>query len=223
MEEIQLVREHAHLILTLDGERWLLDTGSPVSFGNRSELSFCGEVFPIPRAYMGMDMTTISDLIHLPCTGLLGVDILNRFDVVFDLPGNRMLMARDIPEFSGEKIPLELAMGAPVINVKIGQTAWRMAFDTGAQVSYFEDEAITKFPPAGRFVDFFPGIGSFTVDTYQVGLLVGTREYHLRCGSLPALLGMALSFLNVDGVLGNEICSTARIGYFPKRELLVIN
>lgn len=222
MEEYSLIKEHSHLFIMHEGERWLLDTGSPVSFGNREKLAVSGVEFQIPRSYMGLDINSVSSLIDLPCEGLLGVDFLNRFDAVFDLPGGRMAFSDGRLDLEGERVPLEFAMGVPVIDVKIHNTSWRMALDTGAQVSYYEDERISTFPPAGQFVDFFPGIGSFTVDTYLVKLQVGRSEYQQRCGSLPGLLGMAQGLLNVDGVLGNEIFSSAKVGYFPKREQLVI-
>jgi hypothetical protein len=222
MEDYQLVKEHSHLFLMLDGERWLLDTGSPVSFGNREKIAISGVDFQIPHGYMGMNIESVSNLINVSCRGLLGVDILNNFDVIFDLPCSRMTLSGGKLDLEGARIPLEFSMGVPVIDVKIHNTSWRMVFDSGAQVSYYEDERIRTFPPAGQFVDFFPGIGGFTVDAYHVRMQIGTTEYQLSCGSLPGLLGMALGLLNVDGVLGNEICSTNRIGYFPKREQLVI-
>jgi len=222
MEEFQLVKDSDHLFVTLAGERWLVDTGSPVSFGNIDHVTILGDDFRIARDYMGMKIEMITDLVRVPCAGLIGVDILNRYDVIFDLPGSRLVFSSQELKLAGETLLLEKFMGVPVINVNISGTSWRMAFDTGAQVSYYEDEKIRTFPPAGQFVDFFPGIGNFTVDAYQVRVQIGSKEYQLRCGSLPKMLGSMLNLMNVDGVLGNEICASAKIGYFPNRERFVI-
>ncbi len=49
-----------HLFAEIAGERWLFDTGAPLSFGEVRELSLVGERFSLGQAYVGLDAETLS-------------------------------------------------------------------------------------------------------------------------------------------------------------------
>ena len=40
-------------------------------------------------------------------------------------------------------------MGIPIVTAQIGGRAYRMFFDTGAQISYLQSDALKTFPAAG--------------------------------------------------------------------------
>ena len=42
----------------------------------------------------------------------------------------------------------------------------RMFFDTGAQISYLQDDVLDTFPSAGPVTDFYPGVGQFQTETH---------------------------------------------------------
>jgi hypothetical protein len=97
-----------------------------------------------------------------------------------------------------------------------------MFFDTGAQISYFQHEALASFPGAGRLKDFYPGFGEFETDTHDVEVTLGGTECHLRFGRLPDFVGMTLLMAGAGGIVGNEVVKNRRVGYFPRRHLLVL-
>ena len=97
-----------------------------------------------------------------------------------------------------------------------------MFFDTGAQISYFQDEEVMgAFPNAGTMEDFYPGFGRFQTDTRNVDLLFGGEAFTLRCGTLPGLLGMSLVIGGASGILGNIVLQDRVVGYFPRRKKLL--
>ena len=82
--------------------------------------------------------------------GFFGMDILGRFDLLFDVPGGRFCsLERTVGGHGGSRVVLTEVMGIPILDVIIARTEHRMFFDTGAQVSYFEDDSIADFPAAG--------------------------------------------------------------------------
>lgn len=97
-----------------------------------------------------------------------------------------------------------------------------MFFDSGAQISYFQDESLTTFPSAGTITDFYPGFGQFQTETHLVDLILEEARYTLRCGALPGLLGMTLLMANTEGIIGNEILLNHTVGFFPRRQQLVL-
>jgi len=47
-------------------------------------------------------------------------------------------------------------------------------------------------------------------------------SYPLQTGELPSLIGMSLSLAGAEGIIGNEIMTNRRIGYFPRRSSILI-
>ena len=97
-----------------------------------------------------------------------------------------------------------------------------MFFDTGAQISYLQDEMLSSFPNAGEMTDFYPGIGQFQTNTHNINLVAGESTFTVRSGRLPDLLGMTLMMAGTQGILGNQILYDRRVGYFPRRKKLVL-
>ena len=113
-------------------------------------------------------------------------------------------------------------MEIPIITASVSGREFKMFLDTGAQVSYLQDEIIESFPKSDSMTDFFPGFGTFDTETYLVDMGLGCLQFSLRCGTLPLMLGMTLMMGGTEGVLGNDIFRDKKVGYFPRRRLLVI-
>ena len=84
MNTLPLELRDGHVYVELGGELWLLDTGAPTSFGTLRSLSIAGEQFKLGTSYLGLTATTLSQFVGVPCAGLLGADVLGRFDHIFD-------------------------------------------------------------------------------------------------------------------------------------------
>lgn len=113
-------------------------------------------------------------------------------------------------------------MGIPILSAQIGSSDYRMFFDTGAQISYLQDDSLAGFPAAGQVTDFYPGVGQFQTETHTVDVRVGASSLSVRCGSLPGLPGMTLMMAGTQGILGNQILHGRKVGYFPRRKLLIL-
>ncbi|MGD9975152.1 MAG: hypothetical protein AB7S77_18985 [Desulfatirhabdiaceae bacterium] len=152
-------------------------------------------------------------------SGILGADIVNQFDVLIDCPIGSIFFSTESMEYNGDDIATDEFMGIPLIEATIAGVSRRMFFDTGAQISYLQDESISGFPPMGSMTDFYPGFGQFETETFRVEFQIGKDTFSLRCGTLPDLLGMTLMMADADGIIGNEILrnsvlTPAEIEYF---------
>jgi hypothetical protein len=219
MKTIPLIHRNSHLFIELDDGLWLHDTGAPSSFGTRQSLELLGINFPIDKSYMGQDAAFLSEAVGVDCKGLLGADVLSAFDQILDVPGGCLTLSTDELEHSGETLLIEDFMGIPILSVNVAGEPFRMFFDTGAQVSYLQDDLLETFPSAGLLEDFYPGFGKFETDTHTVPFTLGPETHALRCGQLPGLLGMSLMMADVQGILGNAILENRTVGYFPRRNL----
>lgn len=222
MSSLPLKQLNGHLFFELDGELWLLDTGAPTSFGTAGTLLIAGEQFKLGSNYLGLTATTLSGFVGVQCVGLLGNDVWGRFDLVFDTTSGQLVVSTDELKLSGQRVRLDEIMGIPILTAQVRGRDCRMFFDTGAQISYFQDDSLADFPPAAPVSDFYPGFGQFQTETHQVDVTIGGAAFTLRCGRLPGLLGATLMMAGTEGIIGNQILSNRIVGYFLRRRMLVL-
>jgi len=96
--------------------------------------------------------------------------------------------------------------------VKLEDGMW--LFDTGAQISYFQDDSLAAFPAAGSITDFYPDVGQFQTDIHQVEVTPGETSFMLSCGILPGLLGATLMMAGTQGI---QVLTNRIVGYFSRR------
>ena len=213
MQQLRLGLRSGHLIASLSNGDWLLDTGSPTSFGGESEIELDDRRFTIAADYFGLNSAALSELVGEPLAGLIGTDVLSQLDLQIDIEAESMTASLQPIELAGIGIELEEFMGVSILRIQSGEGEHRMFFDTGAQISYFQNDGLESFRSAGKVQDFFPGMVPFSI---------GPLAFEFRCGRLPDLLGLTLMMAGVEGIVGNEICAGRKIGYFPRRQLLVL-
>ena len=222
MKQYSLSLQNGHIYLKLDAGYWLFDTGAPNSFGSEPSIAIEGVDIGISSSYMGMDLSTLQQSLGIECKGLLGADVLSEFDFLLDLQDEVAIISKGQIQHDGIDTTMEEFMGIPIVSVIIEEQPFNMFFDTGAQISYLQDDLLETFPEVGTFRDFYPGFGEFDTDTYQVGLAIEGLDFSLKCGKLPLLLGMTLAMGETHGIVGNEILRTRKIGYFPRRGLITL-
>jgi len=220
MSIFPLQKINGHLFIELDGQLWLLDTGAPLSFGSVLDFSLEGERFELKSTYLGLTPETLSSFVGVETTGLLGTDILNSFDIILNGLENSIIISLSPLDHQGQVVKLDQFLGIPILSATINGNEYRMFFDTGAQISYFQDDALTTFPPAGQMTDYYPGYGQFQTDTHNVEFQIAGSSFILRCGSLPDLLGLTLMMADTQGIIGNQIIQDHIVGYFPRRQEL---
>ncbi len=222
MQELPIHFLEGHLFLELDGDLWLYDTGAPASFGEPDAISLLDTRYAVDDEYMGLTARALSDSTGVQCAGLLGTDILTRFDHIIDCDEKTVAITSGDFECCGKALPLSSFMGIPVLTARIAGQEYRMFFDTGAQFSYFQDESLSDFPACGKVTDFYPGFGLLETDTHLVDVCLDDVAFTLRCGALPGVLGAALMMADTRGIIGNQILLGHVTGYFPRRNLLCL-
>ncbi len=220
MTTLPLVFKDGHLFVELDENLWLFDSGAPTSFGAGTSIEIAGEQFRVAKSYFGLSEATLSSFVGVPCAGLLGADVLGHFDHLLDAAGGTLTISKTELQHGGQAVRLSEFMGIPMLKAQIADAEYRMFFDTGAQISYFQESLISQFPPAGTITDFYLGIGQFESETYHVPLTLSSIAFTVRCGTLPGLLGMTLAMAGTQGLIGNEILLNRTVGFFPRRSAL---
>jgi hypothetical protein len=222
MYELPLHFRSGRLFVEQDGELWLLDTGAPCGFGHTGTITFAGGSFSLASDYLGLAAEALSRFTGVRCVGLLGADVLGRFDHILDVPNGTLVVSPDELTHDGHHVELTEFIGIPILDARVGDETCRMFFDTGAQFSYFQGDSLKSFPQSGMVTDFYPGVGRFDTQTLSVPVMIGGVSLPLRCGRLPELLGLTLMMAGTRGIVGNEILMERRVGYFPRRRGMVV-
>jgi len=97
----------------IDNKKWLIDTGSPVSFGEKDSLSICNEIFKIDNIYGALNAKEFTSHIGLEVTGLIGVDILNTFDILFSINKYKITFSKNSINLEGDILPIDSFIGIP--------------------------------------------------------------------------------------------------------------
>ena len=218
---------NSHLFIVLDNQRWLLDTGSPVSFGEDSGLVFCGRGFQLARSAMQVTAKDVSRLVGITTRGLLGTDVINQFDWLFDIPNQTVTVSptsisRNMFSGKAEIIPLNLLAGIPLLHTHVQNQDIKAFFDTGAQFSYLESSLLARFPREKVAQDFHPFTGPFQTILHRVKMVFISAVEYLDCGRLPEKLAPILTLSGAKGIIGNEILLHRLALYSPSQKMLVL-
>jgi hypothetical protein len=212
-----------HLFIELDNELWLIDTGAPTSFGASRIITIGRENFMLGQNFHGYTADTVSQFVGVSCAGLLGADVLNQFDLIFDALNGKITISTAELSCEGQSVQMDEFMCIPIITMQIKDNDYRMIFDTGAQISYFQDDLLTEFPSAGIFKDFHFTIGHYETETFNIPVMLDDTAITLRCGgTLPDSIGTTLTAASVRGIIGNELLKDRIVGYFPRRRMMVL-
>lgn len=210
-------------IIAIDKQlRLLIDTGAPSTVADSSPLAFAGGSFRTQRNYMGISLESLSTSVGTPVNALVGVDILNQYDIFIDPTTHTLNMTEDELPLAGQSLGLDNFMGIPIVEVLVGQDNVRMFFDTGAKLSYLDPDRTNAFQSVGTEKDFYPGIGVFSTNAYDIPILLGTEIVVLRVGNLPQPLHMNLMMAGTGGILGTAILRTHKVTFVPRRKLMTL-
>ena len=217
MTTYTLIHQAGQMFLTTDVGSWIIGTGSPRSFSELPTLELDGVSLNLAASFAGLSAATLSAFIGLPVTGLLGIDVLKRFDIEFDLPSSQIMLSSNPVAWNGTVVPLQTYQGLPILDAVIGGQNARAFLETGAKLSYWADASLVNYPATGVFEDFYPGIGLFQVDTYRVPVGIGGRNFDIRFGVPTTQVLSMLRMAGVTAILGNEIFQNYKIGFQPRQ------
>ena len=195
-----------HVLVALPEGRFLIDTGSPLSFARTRRATFGGMETDLAPSLSGLDADGLSRLVGTSLDGLIGMDVLGRFVVTFgrsELSVDEGAPSEPDPAFT--ELETDGVMGIPVVAVLANGRTARMFVDSGAKLSYLAPERLAGLPVEETLRDFYPGIGEFDVEASTAGCELGGQSFRAKFGRPPALVRMMLSGSGVDGILGRDL------------------
>jgi hypothetical protein len=222
VQDYSLREVNGHMLAQIGGERVLIDSGIPVSLGRNDEWFFMQRLLPLLPDYLNVDLDTISGLVGEPLDIIIGADILEPWCVQFDLPRERIAFSTRPMLQGGHVFPLSVLMGVPILNVDVRGKPMRAFLDTGAKLSYAAGDLLQGLTPIGREQDFYPMLGTFETDVYEVPMSLGDLSFTLRCGALPTLLEATLAVAGKQVIIGVDLFRQFRVELDMERERITL-
>jgi hypothetical protein len=242
-EEIKIIMENRHLFVEIKDQVWLINNKSPITFGEQTrrfkvkdgknlpdgiELRIDDQAFTVASYYRDENSDSISKKFNKKVYGVIGNNILNSFDIIFDIQNKNAIFSRDHLDLKGNKIEVLAATptDAPIIQIKLFKQSEPISavFHTGSPVCYLSDKfSLRDYEFIEKYEDFYPPNLKFDVDLHLVPVTIGDREFQLKFGSIPHQIRNLLSEDKTLAFIGTEIfekCS--KIGYFLKRKEIVL-
>ena len=239
-----IIFRNNHIFIEIRGKLWIYDTGSELTFGTE-DVSLQGAPQPVSPTYMGIvSASDLSKFVKEEVAGIIGTDIVNRYDHIIDLKKNTLTVSDDELKVDGFSQPLEFFMGLPTLFAMIESRPRNFIFDTGAPICYYQGDIPPSATPGPIIQDFHPGFGRFESPSNFFNIELFGVRHQLQFGKLPGLIGMTLSGTNYipsaqakrlldlmgvaldktkcEGILGNELMRNRVTGYFPRRKELVL-
>jgi hypothetical protein len=196
---------NGHILFDFNNQSILLDTGSPISMGE-GKFKLAGLSYELQNDYMGIDNKVISKYLDEDFDVLLGMDILQKYDLKVDPIQKRIEIANNIPVKAGiPSLKIQQIMSIPVIYIEIDSIAHKLVFDTGAQLSYIKSDFIGDSESVGILEDFYPGIGEFETDIFLKEISLFDENLSFEFGVLPDELEILLQLIGVNGIIGTYL------------------
>jgi hypothetical protein len=211
MKTFQLQIFKGHPIIQ-DGENIILiDTGAPSTIHVSEHLNFLSEDFSCTSSYMGLTVSKLSEHLGMQVTTLLGTDVLSKYKILLDYQNLQVSFSKDEISFEGTEIGITHFMGIPIIELEVNNQPLKFFLDTGAKLSYLSEDFTNGYSSVGNEEDFYPGVGQFETECFDVSTRIGNSDFIVRYGNLPFMLQMTLMLGGTDGIIGFDFFNSFRV------------
>ena len=182
MTVLPLKKSEGHFIITAGGENYIIDTGASVSCScyGQTEVVIGDRkfrVYPLPFERVG---EKISELVHMPIAGLIGLDIMEELGSmeISEEEGCVRFGAETAPASGDHSFPFEMTTGFRVLlaGLKVNGRDIKVILDTGARIDYMDPAILDTSVAVSHERDYNPIIGFFEVNGYKATYSVGDRE-----------------------------------------------
>jgi hypothetical protein len=160
---------------------------------------------------MGLTVTKISEMLGTEITTLLGADVLSNLKILFDYKNGVVEFNKEEITFEGTEIDILNFMGIPIIELSVDNQKLKLFLDTGAKLSYLSDSITSNYESIGTDEDFYPGVGKFETNCFEIPTSFGDNNFIVKYGNLPTLLQMTLMLGGTDGIIGFDFFNNFKV------------
>jgi hypothetical protein len=160
---------------------------------------------------MGLTINKLSELLGTKITTLLGTDILENYNLKLDYKNCIAQFDKNEIVLEGNERELTSFMGIPILKLNVDNQDHNFFLDTGAKLSYLASSYTANYESVGKQEDFYPGVGKFQTECFDIQTSLGNTSFNVRYGNLPTLLQRTLMMGGTKGVIGSDFFSHFKV------------
>lgn len=185
-----------------------------------------------------MALELSSAIIPGDLSGVLGMDFLTNFDILFNPSSQQLQLLPPTPlspPESSQAIPLKGKLGVMLAELEInGKGPFTFLLDTGAESTFLSQQVAQKLVFAPHQLQDINVEGFCGLEPAKVALLDSAKLHNYQLTNLEAIIldSSVLKVLNIDGILGQNFLSAFEqhwhfeqptSGNFPQQGSLVLH
>ena len=212
-----------HLV-KIDGELFIIDTGSPVSFtfDEKNKLTLKTLPFELSVNLLGIKKEDIDKLAGVDVAGLIGFDIINKEGLTIDKKTHAVMFeADDLYGYTQLPVRMLSVMGIGLMDMEceIGGQTVKSIFDTGASVGYVHKSLIGDAEYVGEVEDFGPSFGGeIKTSKYKIEVAIGDMTVSTELAKMTFAVESQVGLLGYKAILGLNDFEWERVVIDPFEE-----
>jgi hypothetical protein len=220
MIQFPLILFDGHPIIKSNDDIILIDTGAPNTIHTEESLNFGFKTYSCSIDAMGLTSPKLSELLGMKITTLMGVDILSDYNILIDYKNEIIGFSDQELLIDGNEALLSSFMGIPIVELIVEDQKLNFFLDTGAKLSYLNPSVTNRHDSIGSIRDFYPGVGHFETDCFEIPTRFGESSFNVKYGNLPSILQMTLMLGNTDGIIGFDFFNSFKLVLDLQNQLL---
>ena len=228
---MKLYLPNNHIVVNLNGDYYIVDTGSPISFNYRAqpEIEIYGYGFPF-NSMIGCSKDIADSLTGMDICGFIGLDILRRMNLSISFTDGSIffnLAFLDDPHAKYTCIPFECFCNTYIVtsSLFLGSPLNNAIIDTGARISYLSSRILPLLNCTDEvYTDNSPEYGIIEGRCYCGDLkatVTNSRlDRRIKVGQLPQELE---AFGLFDAIIGITDLTDGRIIFDFRKQIIYLS
>lgn len=229
---MKLIISNGHIIADVANKKYIVDTGSPISFSydGISSLETDNDAFSFSSSDL-CPKETADQLTGIGISGFIGMDNIRRTGLSIDIENMELEFSNSLGNVDqGDYLPLsfDLFMGQYIVtnDIHLGRKLQNVIIDTGAPISYVSSKLASLFEKSGEmYEDISPNFGvlrgEFLKGELRFAAFAEAKPRMIKVGLMPNELD---AFGIFEAILGVTALTNKKIVFdFVQRVIFIKN
>lgn len=213
-----------HYVVEIDGQKFLIDTGSPFSFWishSIKEITIYENKYSLQSRPIYFEVDEINNLVGVMVDGLIGMDIISKTSLtIYSGRPKGIIEFSEVPDwivnelikknYKYTEVPMTTRWPL-MVQVCSNLMTGKFVVDTGAKYGYGVSGLFYKQTAFDHVSDYNPSLGHLDSDIFHLEIVIGGQKKTIDVCSnstvASALIHMGAFMIGSVSSLYNQVCS----------------
>ena len=213
-----------HYVVEIDGQKFLIDTGSPFSFWishSIKEITIYGNKYSLQSRPIYFEVDEINNLVGVMVDGLIGMDIISKTSLtIYSGRPKGIIEFSEVPDwivnelikknYKYTEVPMTTRWPL-MVQVCSNLMTGKFVVDTGAKYGYGVSGLFYKQTAFDHVSDYNPSLGHLDSDIFHLEIVIGGQKKTIDVCSnstvASTLIHMGAFMIGSVSAVYNQVCS----------------